>query len=221
MNLVTGLNPMESLFNKIEDRRSLAKLIDLTAEKLNIRQWIGEKEQLRFERLWQIKAAAGDRNGKVVEPVLCRVVGTYRHIVNDLPVWGAASVAIKLAGEGTLDSITIQLRERTFEVLDRPKIVSPEQAVRQILLKLESLMGNYKISIDEIAEPEWTHFGYLSLPKRKVQRVLAPVYVSAIKINGQQESQAYLFAISATEKAYLPLCWSGSEAQPTPIRHIE
>ena len=55
-------------------------------------------------------------------------------------------------------------------------------------------------------------FSYLSLNKRKLQRVLAPVYVAAIEIERQEEAQAYLFVTAATEKAYLPLERAGSDA---------
>ena len=214
MKLVIGLNPMESLFKKVEEREELMRLVEETANRLNIREWVGNNESLHFERLWQIKAAAADSTGKVVEPVLCRVVGAYRHFVGELPVWGAASVAIKLAGEGTLDSVAIQVRETTGEVIDQAQIIRPDQAAHQIFLQLSSLMGKLKIPISEVAAPQWMRFGYLSLPKRKSQRLLAPVYVAAIEIEGQEEAQAYLFVTSATEKPYLPLERNGSEASP-------
>src|SRR5262245_26894466 len=159
MNLVTGLRPMESLFEKVEDRKVLERHVEKTTNRLNISQWTGQQQSLRFERLWQIKATAAERNGKAVEPVLCRVVGAYRHVVDGLPVWGAASVAIKLAGEGSLDSLTVQLREPTGEVVDRPEILRPEQAAHEISLQLEGLMGKSKISIDESAQPQWMRFG--------------------------------------------------------------
>ena len=212
MKFVTGLNPMESLFKKVEAQEELVRLVEETADHLNIREWVGKNESLHFERLWQLKAAASDREGTVVEPVLCRVVGAYRHFIGELPVWGAASVAIKLTGEGTLDSLTVQVRETTGEVIDRTRIMRPDQAARQIFLQLSSLMGKSKISLSESAAPQWLRFGYLSLGKRKSQRLLAPVYVATIGIEGQEESQAYLFVTSATEKTYLPLCQIGTDA---------
>jgi len=225
MKLVTGLNPMESLFKKVEDREWLVKMVEEAAERLKIREWIGKNESLRFERLWQIKAAAADRKGKVVEPMLCRVVGAYRHFVGKLPVWGAASVAIKLANEGTLDSLTVQMRETTGKVIDRVQILSSDQAARRILLQLSSQMGKSKIAVSEVAAPQWLRFGYLSLPNRKAQRLLAPVYVASIGIERQEESQAYIFVTPATEKAYMQtymqLLQSGSEAPPTPLRRTD
>ena len=218
MKLVTGLNPMESLFKKTQEREKLVKLVEETADRLNISEWVRKNDSLAFERLWQIKASAADRKGETVEPVLCRVVGAYRHFVAELPVWGAASVAINLAAEGMLDSLTVQVREPTDEVIDRAKILPPDEAARQIFLQLKTLMGKSKIPVNEVATPKWLRFGYLSLAKRKAQHLLAPAYVAAIGIDGQEEAQAYLVAISATERTYLPLCLSGNEAPPAPLR---
>lgn len=220
MKFVTGLKPMESLFDKLEEQERLIELVKETADRLKLHDLVRQNEFLRFERLWQIKAAAADRKGQIVEPVLCRVVGAYRHFVGELPVWGAASVAIKLASEGTLDSLTIQMRETTGEAIDRVEILRPEQAARQICLQLSGLMGESKIPVSEVAKPQTLRFGYLSLPKRKAQRVLAPVYIAEIELKGQEVSQAYVFVTPATEKTYLPLP-NGSEAPPTSLRRTE
>ncbi|MCZ8190999.1 MAG: hypothetical protein O9326_14975 [Microcystis sp. LE19-338.1B] len=220
MKLVIGLKPMELIFNKLEEREKLVELVKETAERLKLYDLVKQNETLRFERLWQIKAAAADRKSQTVEPVLCRVVGAYRHFVGELPVWGAASVAVKLAGEGVLDSLTVQMRESTGEVIDRVEILRPEQAARQVFLQLSRLMGQSKIPVSEVAKPRTLRFGYLSLPKRKTQRVLAPVYIAEIEIEGQEVSQAYVLVTPATEKTYLPLP-NGSEAPPTPLRRTE
>lgn len=220
MKLVTGLKPMESLFNKVEERANLAERVKEAADRLNIREWVGQNDSLAFERLWQIKAAAADRKGQVVAPVLCRVVGAYRHFVGEFSVWGAASVVVKLAGEGTLDSLTVQVRATTGKVIDRVEIVRPHQAAHQILLQLSHLMGESKIPIGEIATPRWLRFGYLSLSKRKAQRVLAPVYIATIEIKERPVSQAYVVIVPATEKIYLPLP-QGMEASPSPRRGAE
>jgi hypothetical protein len=41
-----------------------------------------------------------------------------------------------------------------------------------------------------------------------------------IEIKGAEERQGYFFAVSATEKSYLPLCLNGSEARPTQSRKV-
>ncbi len=220
IKLVNGLKPMESLFTKLEEREKLIELVKETADRLKFYNLVRQDEVLRFERLWQIKAVAADRQGQIVEPVLCRVIGAYRHFVGELPVWGAASVVIKLANEGALDSLTIQMRETTGKVIDQVEILRPEHAAHQISLQLSRLMGNSKIPISDVAKPRTLRFGYLSLPKREAQRVLAPVYIAEIEIKGQEESQAYVFVTPATEKTYLPLP-NGSEALPTSLRRTE
>jgi hypothetical protein len=217
MRITMGLNPMESLFPKVEPHEQLERLVRGAADRLRLAEWVGHNESLSFERLWQIKAAAAGRNARVVEPVLCRIVGAYRHHVGELPGWGAASAAIKLAAGGELDSISIQLRDPAGEMMERVPVVSPDEAARDIVLQLASLMGQSKTPFTELATPQWMRFGYLSLGKRQSQRVLAPHYVAAIGIRGE-ESQAYLLVTPATEKTYLPVSRAGKNPPPAEVR---
>lgn len=216
MKLVTGLAPMESLFDRPASREQITRLVEKMAERLRISDLAGPRGSLGFERLWQIKASAADRKAKTVDPVLCRVVGTYRHIVGKLPVWGPASVAIKLAGGGALDAVTVQMRETSGEAIDWASVLAPEEGVRRILVQVASLMGRSKVPLAELVEPRWMSLGYIALSKRKAQHVLAPHYVAAIGITGQEEAQAYQLMVPATEKTYLPLCLSGNTAPPAP-----
>jgi len=215
-----GLNPMELLFSKVEERDSLIKLVEKVSASLPIRKWAGDAT-LRFERLWQIKAAASARDGKPTKPVLCRVIGAYRHFIGELPVLGPASMAVKLASEGRVDTLSLLVRGSTGEVVDHPDVLRPEIAARQIAGQLRALMGKSKINLEEAAKPEWMQFGYLSLPKRKAQRVLAPIYIAAVSIEGQQEAQAYLLGVSATEVAYMPLGAVPIEAPKLRTRVVE
>ena len=217
MQLVTGLEPMESLFPEMLEKETLVKMVEETAARLTINQFVNQKEPLQFERLWQIKAAAAIRTGESVRPVLCRAIGAYRHYVGRFPVLGPASVAIKIAGEGKLDSISINIRETTGELVAQVKTISPEQAARNILNQMSSLWRNSKIPASEVNVPEWFRFGYLSFPKRKAQVFLAPVYVAAVRTEGE-ESQSYLFATSASEETYLPLQLDGHQSPVTPFR---
>ncbi|SRR6266487_2892819 len=137
----------------------------------------------------------------------------------EFPVWGAASVAIKLAGGGALDSVSIQVRETTGEPIEWAQIIRPDEAARQIVLQLASLMGRSKVPFTELVVPQGMRFGYLSLGKRKPQNVLAPHYIAGIAINGE-EAQAYQFVVPATEKTYLPLCQAGKHAPPAQTRRV-
>ena len=210
IHFVTGLSPMEHLFEKVDRREELIKLIVDMGERLSINNWIPENDKLSFERLWQIKAAAADSKGNMIDPVLCRIVGAYRHFVNDIPVWGPASVAIKLAGGSQLDSLTVHVRESTGKVIDQVKIIDPEQAARQIMAQVNGLIGQKDIRDTKGIKPSYFEFGYLSLPKRKVQRVLAPVFIAGVEIHNE-EAQAYQMIVPASEREFLTLCRSGNE----------
>jgi hypothetical protein len=219
MKVVTGLAPMEHLFENVEPQESLVRSVEAAAERLRIAELVGSHESLRFERLWQVKAAATDRESKVLKPVLCRAVGAYRQVVGNLPVWGAASAAIKLAAAGALDSIAIQVRETSGEPIDWASVVGPEAAASQIVQQLVGLMGRAKVPFTEAVRPRAMHFGYLNLSKRITQRVLAPHYIALIEIEGE-EAQAYQLVVQATEKTYLPLCQAGKQPPPAQLRRI-
>lgn len=216
MKLVSGLEPMASPFARLEDPKRLTRMAEEAAGKLRLKSWAGQNGDIRFERLWQIKAAGGDREGKVTDPTLFRIVGAYRHFVRDIPVWGPASVAIKLAGGGTLDSLTIVVREPEGKAYERVKTLPPDHGARQIAGQLTALMGPSDISLDKVVRPQWMHFGYLSLSKRKAQRWLEPVYVALVDVEAGEEAQGYLLVTPAAEKSYMPVCRIGAEAVTPP-----
>jgi hypothetical protein len=220
LRLATGIEPMAALFGAPAPADELTKLVTRAADALRLVEWAGDGERLEFERLWQIKAAAVDREGRATPPVLCRAVGAYRHTVNGVPVLGAASAAVKVAAGGALDAVTLQVRATTPTVLDRPATLPPEQGVRLLLARLRDLMGRSAVPYAELARPRWTRFGYLSLSKRQAQRVLAPVYLAQIDVEHEQEAQGYLLAVRATERTYLPLP-TGREAPAPPVRRAE
>ena len=212
MTVASGLDPMERPFSQTPDRDELAQLSQKAAGELALDTWVGELGGIRFERLWQIKAAAGDRKGKVVDPVLFRIVGAFRHYVLDLPVWGPASVAVKLAGDASLDSLTIQIREASGERIDEVRTISPERGAQGIAAQLEVLMGPRHPSLDEMATPQWMRFGYLSLSKRKGQRLLEPVYTALVDVEGEYEAQGYLLVTAAADRTYVPFCRVGADS---------
>lgn len=212
MKYSSGLAPFESMFERVEDREHLTKLVGEAARKFNVAQWAGPGAELSFERLWQMKAQGEDKTGKRSEPVLTRVVGAYRHFIGGIPVLGAASVALKLGASGALDSLSVQVRARASELVDQAKIIAPELGARQICAQLNSLIGFGKIATSaELIESQTMRFGYLNLGKRKAQQLLAPAFLAQVVLRHKEERQAYLFVVSATEKTYMPICQCGDE----------
>ena len=84
--------------------------------------------------------------------------------------------------------------------------------MQKVYQQLELLMGHSKIPLAEMAKPESIKFGYLSLSKRKAQRLLEPAYMVTVSIEGQEDAQGYLFAIEGSETPYMPLALIGEEA---------
>ena len=217
VDVLTGLAPLEMLFEKLEARETLISMVEETAEKLGVNDWVG-RDQLKFERLWQIKAAAADRS-RNVEPVLCRAVGAYRQIAGRLPVLGPASVSIKIAAGGALDRVSVLMRETAGEALEWAPVLAPHQAASQIASQLYGLMGNAKVPLERLEVKASMSFGYVTLGKRKAQRMLSPHYVAMIQIRAE-EAQAYQFVVPATEKIYEAICLAGSHAAPALERRV-
>ena len=203
LRFVAGLGPMESLFKKLESRDVLIRSLDETARKLDLRQWIGQHEDLSFERLWQIKAASVDRQGKTTEPVLCRAVGAYRHHIAKIPVLGAASATVKLAGNGEIDAVSVSVRETAEQRLGSERVSRVDDAARQLYAQLVSLMGQSKIPPHELATPQWVRFGYLAQSRRQAQRALIPVFMAAIDIKTEDTAQGYILTVPATGNPFL------------------
>ncbi|HEY0488298.1 MAG TPA: hypothetical protein VGD30_02185 [Telluria sp.] len=208
-----GIAPFQAPFERVEEREVLVRLVTAAAQRLQLRDWAGEDGGLAFERLFQSKGQGADRNEGASEPVLFRVTGAWRHSIGGIPVLGAASAAITLAGDGTLDALAVRIRPGVAEKLDSAVIVAPELAARQIAARLASVLGQAKERLPGDAIVSQTmRFGYLDLGKRKAQRVLAPVFVAQIALRHRLETQGYVFAVPATEQHYLDLPLYGTEA---------
>jgi hypothetical protein len=206
-----GLSPMQHLYERPPGIETLTSEVQEFGKRFGLDEWVQGKQRLEFERLWQIKAQGASRDGKVSDAVLCRAIGAYRHYVGALPVWGAASVAISVAGGSQLDAVNIHIREATGEAVAEAAIMPPDRAAAAVVAQLRALMGNSRAEIGEMSRATPLRFGYFNLGKRKAQRVLAPVYVTTIDIDGE-DAQGYNLVVPATDEPYLDLGPAGSAA---------
>jgi hypothetical protein len=209
--LSSGMAPMENLFKEAPPRAELIAGAERFVKELGVHEQLGRNESLTFERLWQIKAGAEDRQGKRIDAVLCRAVGTFRHHIEGIPVYGPASIAVQIAGDGTLDSVSALMRGPVLETLERAKVLAPERAARGLQQQLAQQFANARGDV-QFECREGLRFGYISLGKRKAQRLLAPVFVATIDVRHEQERQGLVMVVAATEKNYLPLNPPGHES---------
>jgi hypothetical protein len=213
--LSSGQAPMENLFKESPSRKEMIERSERFVASLGAREQLARNESLTFERLWHIKAGAEDRECRRTDPVTCRAIGAFRHHVEGIPVWGPASVAVQMAGDGSLDAVSTLLRGPVMETLERAKVLAPERAARHLVQQLAQQFDATRDGHRAEAKfecREGLRFGYLSLGKRKAQRLLAPVYVATIDVNHEMESQGLVLVVAATEKSYLPLNPPGSES---------
>ncbi len=214
-----GMAPFQAPFDKPQELDTLTRLVTEAAQRLNVSDWAGDNASLAFERLFQSKGQGADRNAQASEPVLFRATGAWRQSIGGIPVLGAASVALTLAGDGTLDALAVRMRPAVSERLDSAAIIAPELAARQVAARLASVLGNAKERLPgDVVVSQTMRFGYLDLGKRKAQRVLAPVFVAQVVLRHRLETQGYIFAVPATERHYLELPLFGTEAVATRSR---
>ena len=210
LRFVSGLAPAESPFEHEAERDVLQRLVEEKAHKLNVSDWAGPNGELRFERLFRTRGQGADPAGKTSAPALFRALGAWRQYAGGIPVLGAASVALRLAGDGRLDALSVHVRPANGEVLDRAAVIEPQTGARQIVAQLGALLGQKEIARG-LVESAALQFGYLDLGKRKPQRVLAPAYVARVVLRHKTVRQAYVLAVRATERAYLELPVYGGE----------
>lgn len=214
LRYVSGLAPAQAPFARGTEHEALLRTVQERALKLRLAEWAGSSGELRFERLFRTLGRGTDRTGKQSEATLFRALGAYRQFFKGIPVLGAASAAVQVAGDGQLDTLAIQMRAGSGEVLERAAVIEPQAGARQLLAQLGALLGQREIPADTV-ESAVMQFGYLDLGKRKPQRVLAPAYVAKIVLRHRHVRQAYVLAAAATERPWLELPVFGSEAVVT------
>jgi hypothetical protein len=214
LRYVSGLAPAQAPFARGTEEDALLRLVEERALKLQLAEWAGAKGELRFEHLFRTLGRGTDRAGRQSEATLFRAIGAYRQFIAGIPVLGAASAAVQVAGDGQLDTLAILTRPGNGEVLERAALIDPRAGARQLLLQLSALLGQREIPADAV-ESSAMQFGYLDLGKRKSQRVLAPAYVAKIVLRHQRVRQAYVLAVAATERPYIDIPVYGSEAMVT------
>jgi hypothetical protein len=204
LKLFSGMAPMDNLCKETPSRESMVARTEDVVKQMGLMEQLPRGQSLAFERLWQIKAAGVDRSGKQSETVVCRSIAAYRHFIGDVAVLGAASVTVKMAGDQSLDSMTMHMRGPAVEPLETAKTIHPEKALRQILQKVTEKLSHAKEKDEITIEADRPlQFGYINLGKRKPQRLLAPAYVASISVTHAQEAQAFMVVVPATERPYM------------------
>jgi hypothetical protein len=156
-----------------------------------------------FERLWRIKAGSASVADVLGQELLCRVVGSFRRELDDLPVWGRASVFVELGGDGIVTAAGRDWRQCMDKPFEEVKIVDPEIGADRVLEELSPRVRTYRLTTDHY-RPELFALGYFSFPVRSPQAYLQPVYVAKLTPAGRL-SATEVIVVPAAIGAYEPL----------------
>jgi hypothetical protein len=210
--------PLDNIFSgKIDFEQLKERTIEIM-KKLELGKWCSDLEQIEFERLWKIKASAITIADKVKVPeVLCRVIGAFRRQINKIPVYGRASVFVKLAGNNTVQSAGIDWRLIETEPVDEIKIIDSDEAAETILRNIGVYLPN-KVITSKMCKPEFFSLGYFSLPRNRYQRFMQPAYIATFKSTGSTSLNPAA-VISASKDIYESL--SPIHAASTPMERTK
>jgi hypothetical protein len=171
------MNPLEHLIKEKLDIKQQSEIAINIIKKLELDKAKLPFEQLEFESLWQVNASGITIEKSVAPVTLCRIVGAFRRHINKIPVYGRASIFVKIAGEGLIESVGVDWRPINENPINKVKIINPEIAAEKILENLNSVLPNKVITSDDF-KPEFFYLGYFSMPKRQQQHYMQPVYVA-------------------------------------------
>ena len=198
------LGPVERTITDTTDKEELTKRTWEAARLLEIERYARRGESLQFERLWQIKATGVTQKGEYGRVALCRVVGSFRRYLNELPVWGRASAFVQLAGDNFIAAAGVDWRPACDDPIDYATTIPPEDAADRIIKQLSSGIPGGVVSVKDYAA-EMFSLGYLSLPKRQQQAFLQPVYVAAFQGQGETTLNRMII-IHASDLEYESIC---------------
>ncbi len=180
-------------------------------------------ENLQFEKLWQLKASGINEKKEQGRTIINRLVYSYRRFLIGLPVWGRASVFIKVAAENLVDAFGIDWRQVHDAPLDKASTLAPDDGARRVLEDLQNTNPEKTYTAKDFT-PEFFALGYFSATKRSYQSVMQPVWVARFISNGFSR-MGHVIAVPAANTAYEPICrkvtpppFNEQRTQPKPIK---
>jgi hypothetical protein len=219
MSLHRGWHPMEKIITSYADRADLKLLQRQTEEALKRLKLVhpARTENFRFERLWRLKASGITADGKTGTVALTRVVGAFRRHIGRLPVWGRASIFVQLAADGQIAATGIDWRPIADKAFAKARLVSPEEGALRVLSELQTFLPGKVFTRNEYI-PEFFSLGYFSMPKRRAQAVMQPMFVAMFRSTGPIPSAGRLIVVPASAHGYEPVARSVVAPPPSPAK---
>ena len=191
----------------IAQNEKSADVAGLTAETERVARMIAqralsERDELRFERLWKIKASGITLRGERAPVSLFEVVGAYRRYLEGLPVLGRASVFVTLGAKSQVTQWGIDWRRLRTKPLAQTPVINPEEGAKRIMDDLFARRPEKPFTLDDF-EPASFTLGYVSYGKRQVQFVMQPAWVAVLRPRGRT-TMGQVVAVPAAPRAFEP-----------------
>jgi hypothetical protein len=210
----------------VENRKPLAKdeasvyqdeLIRLTERTANdlAESRLTADEELRFERLWRMKAQGVTFNGERSAVALLQATAAFRRYVRGLPVLGRASINVTLGGaNAAVTRWGIDWRRVGGKAIGETDVVEPAEGARRALADLQRRRPERPVTLADF-KPRALQLGYVSLPRRQAQSLLEPAWVAILDPAGKQTSMGEVIAVPAVPDRSEPLFrpWRRARAQ--------
>lgn len=194
------LNPFEYTIKKNLELENLIEIAVNVMKKLELDKYRLAFEHAELEKLWEIKASGITIENKKLPVILCRIVGAFRRYINEIPVYGGASIYIKIAEDDLVESIGIEWRQINEKPNAEAKVIRPEDAAEKILKELGPSFPHSTVTTQDY-EPEIFALGYYSRPKNQHQNYMQPVYIAILKSLGLSKWNQKII-IPATNPVY-------------------
>lgn len=201
MSIQRGWRPLDKLLATHADRADLDQLRREAEAAVRRLQLVPQSDAVRFERLWKLKAAAITRDSQRAPVALARVVGAFRRFLSGLPVWGRASAFVEIAAENQIAAAGVDWRPVTEKAVETAKVLAPDEAAHRVLNELQTFLPGERYTRKHYT-PDFFSLGYFSLPKRRAQSFMQPVYVAMFKPAGPVPSIGRVIVVPAAPHAY-------------------
>ena len=124
---------------------------------------------------------------------------------------------MQVAGGDQIDSMGVDWRPIDPNAFDHVKVITPDDAAARMISDLQSRTPGSELSPDDVDIAMFA-LGYFSLPKRRSQTALTPVYVAMVSTQGWGTLN-HLLVTSASELEYET--YSRIAEAPPPLEAIK
>jgi hypothetical protein len=185
------------------DRKKLVALAEGTA-RIIADVYRAPDEELRFERLWQLKAQGATLKGERTPTALLQVTGAFRRYVHGLPVLGRASVHVTLGAHSAMTRWGVDWRRVSGKAVAETSVIEPAEGAHRVMADLFWRRPEKPFTLADFT-PSSFMLGYVSMPRRQTQSILQPAWIAILDPAGGGTTRGQVVVVPAAPEAFEPL----------------